>query len=119
MPDVDFPKLQMDSLRFYLNGESSVVHVLYELMSSNCTQIWVRDPSPSSKVKPVLLPPCALKPVGFGEDEGMLPYPRRSFIGYRLLQEYFTFPEKFFFLDLTGLEDVWASGFKDRAESSF
>ena len=49
----------------------------------------------------------------------MLPYPRRSFIGYRLLQEYFTFPEKFFFLDLTGLEDVWASGFKDRAELVF
>ena len=86
-------------------------------MSSNCTQIWVRDPSPNSKVKPVALPPTALKPVGFGEDEGMLPYPSRSFIGYRLLQEYFTFPEKFFFLDLTGLEDVWASGFKDRAES--
>jgi type VI secretion system protein ImpG len=109
----------MDSLRFYLNGESSVVHVLYELMSSNCTQIWVRDPSPNSKVKPVALPPSALKPVGFSEDEGMLPYPRRSFIGYRLLQEYFTFPEKFFFLDLTGLEDVWASGFKDRAELVF
>ena len=41
-----FPKLEMDSLRFYLNGESSVIHVLYELMSSNCTQIWVRDPTP-------------------------------------------------------------------------
>ncbi len=109
----------MDSLRFYLNGESSMVHVLYELMSSNCTQIWVRDPTPNTKVKPVLFPPSALKPVGFGEDEGMLPYPRRSFIGYRLLQEYFTFPEKFFFLDLTGLDQVWAAGFKDRAEIVF
>jgi type VI secretion system protein ImpG len=79
----------------------------------------VRDPTPGSKVKPVQLPASALKPVGFGEDEGMLPYPRRSFIGYRLLQEYFTFPEKFFFLDLTELEPVWAGGFKDRAEIVF
>ena len=109
----------MDSLRFYLNGESTVIHALYELMSSNCTQIWIRDPTPGSKVKPVPLPASALKPVGFGEDEGMLPYPRRSFIGYRLLQEYFTFPEKFFFLDLTELEQVWARGFKDRAEIVF
>ena len=33
----------------------------------------------------------------------LLPYPRRSFLGYRLLQEYFSFPEKFFFIDLEGL----------------
>jgi type VI secretion system protein ImpG len=65
----------MNSLRFYLNGESTVIHTLYELLSSNCNQIWVRDPTPGSKVKPVLLPPSALKPVGFDEDEGMLPYP--------------------------------------------
>ena len=37
----------------------------------------------------------------------MLPYPRRSFVGYRLLQEYFCFPQKFLFLDLTGLDAVW------------
>jgi type VI secretion system protein ImpG len=119
MPDVELPKLNLDSLRFYLNGESTVIHVLYELMASNCTQIWIRDPTPGSKVKPVQLPASVLKPVGFREDEGMLPYPRRSFIGYRLLQEYFTFPEKFFFLDLTELEPVWAGGFRDRAEIVF
>ena len=35
---------------------------------------------------------------GFAEEEGMLPYPRRSFIGYRLLQEYFCFPAEIFLL---------------------
>jgi type VI secretion system protein ImpG len=49
----------------------------------------------------------------------MLPYPRRSFLGYRLLQEYFTFPEKFFFIDLVGLDAAWRTGFKDRAEIVF
>ncbi len=118
-PDVTFDKLNIDSLRFFLNGESGIVNTLYELLCSRCSQIIVRDPSPGSKVRPVQLRPDALRPVGFDEDDGMLPYPQRSFIGYRLLQEYFTFPDKFFFLDLTGLETVLATGFKDRAEIVF
>lgn len=118
-PDVALQELDLRSLRFYLNGEGALVHALYELLCCNCVQILVRDPTPGSKVKPVTLPAASVRAVGFSEDEGMLPYPRRSFIGYRLLQEYFTFPEKFLFLDLNGLAPVWASGFKDRAEIVF
>lgn len=114
LPDVDFRKLQMGSLRFYLNGESRLVHALYELLSNNCAGILVRDPG--SRRRLLELPPESLRPVGFAEDEGMLPYPARSFLGYRLLQEYFSFPEKFFFLDLNGLEQLGAAGFQDRAE---
>ena len=114
-----FPKLGADSLRFYLNGESGVVNTLYELLCANLVKIVVRDPSPGSRVRPVTLPASALKPVGFEEDEGVLPYSSRSFLGYRLLQEYFTFPEKFLFLDLNGLDEVWPAGFKDRAEVIF
>jgi type VI secretion system protein ImpG len=40
--------------------------------------------------------------VGFGRDEGLLDYPARSFLGYRLLTEYFTFAEKFLFVELAG-----------------
>jgi type VI secretion system protein ImpG len=114
--DMTFSKLSLSSLRFYLSGESSMVHSLYELLANNCVQVIVRDPKPRSKVQPVYLPPEALRPVGFAEDEGVLPYPRRSFVGYRLLQEYFCFPQKFFFLDLTGLERVCQGGFGARAE---
>ena len=42
----------------------------------------------------------AIKPVGFDQNEGLLPYSARSFIGYRLLTEFFVFPEKFLFFDL-------------------
>jgi type VI secretion system protein ImpG len=118
-PDVEFRKLDLSTLRFYLNGEGNVIHALYELLCSNTLQIWLRDPTPNSRVRPVLLPASMLKPVGFADDEGMLPYPRRSFVGYRLLQEYFTFPEKFFFMDLSGLDQVWSSGFGARAEIVF
>jgi type VI secretion system protein ImpG len=60
-----------------------------------------------------------LQPVGFGENDGILPYPRRSFLGYRLLQEYFTFPEKFLFFDLAIFDAVKAAGFGDKAEVIF
>ena len=116
LQDVELSKLEMKSLRFFLHGESNIIHTLYEVLSNDATQIVVRDPTPNSRVRPVILPASSLKPGGFGEDEGMLPYPRRSFIGYRLLQEYFAFPEKYFFLDLEGLDRAWAAGFKDRAE---
>ena len=58
-----------------------------------------------------MLPATCLQPVGFTSDEGILPYSDRSFLGYRLLQEYFTFPEKFFFFDLTGLDRIALSDF--------
>ncbi|MFN3322427.1 MAG: type VI secretion system baseplate subunit TssF [Bryobacteraceae bacterium] len=118
-PDVEFSKLGMNHLRFYVNGESTLVHTIYELLCCNLNRIVVRDATPGSKIKPVTLPASALRPVGFGVDEGMLPYPRRSFIGYRLLQEFFTFPEKFFFVDITGLDEVWATGFQRNAELVF
>ena len=118
-PDVDLKELKIDRLRFYLDGEGGLVNALYELLFTKLTRILVRDPSPGSKVPPVTLPASALHAVGFAEDEGTVPYSRRSFVGHRLLMEYFTFPEKFFFVDITGLEPVWAAGFKDAVELVF
>ena len=89
---MEFAKLELDQLRFFLDGESALVHTIYEILCCNLLQIVVRDTTPGSRAPAVTLPASALRPVGFEEDEGMLPYPRRSFVGYRLLQEYFTFP---------------------------
>jgi type VI secretion system protein ImpG len=114
--DLKFDKVGLSSLRFYLNGESNLVHTLYELLCNNCSHIVIRDTSPKSRAQPVILGADALRPVGFGEHDGMLPYARRSFAGYRLLQEYFCFPQKFFFLDLTGLERICEAGFGGQAE---
>jgi type VI secretion system protein ImpG len=116
--DVAFDKLAIPSLRFYLHGESEIVHTLYELLSNNCTQIVLRDPANPRK-PPVSLPANSLRPMGFSEEESMLPYPRRSFVGYRLLQEYFSLPEKFFFFELQGLEALMRACQGGRAELLF
>jgi len=119
LPDTDFAKMKLRTLRIHLNGESNLVHTLYELLCNNCTQVVIRDLTPGSRKVPVTLPASSLRPVGFEDDEAALPYPRHSFSGYRLLQEYFTFPEKFFFLDLSGLEALQKSGFGPKVEILF
>ena len=114
--DLTLNKLPIDKLVFYLSGESSVANALYELLLQDCIAIFARNPLAPSDTAPFLLskaswkpgqvrqPQSLLRPIGFAEDEGVLPYSGRSFLGYRLLQEYFSFPEKFFFLELGGLE---------------
>ncbi len=117
--DIAFPGLKLDQLRFFLDGESGLVNILYELLFSRLNRIVVRDLTVGSRLAPVILPASALKAVGFGADEGMVSYPSSTFAGHRLLMEYFAFPEKFFFLDLSGLECVAAAGFKDAIEIIF
>jgi type VI secretion system protein ImpG len=117
--NVTFDRLELSSLRFYVSGESNVSHTLYELLANNVRQIIIRDTAPGSRRQPIVLPGSALRPAGFEEDEAVLPYSRRSFAGYRLLQEYFTFPQKFLFFDLSGLEKLQSAGFSNRAEFLF
>jgi type VI secretion system protein ImpG len=109
----------INQLRFYLNGEPQLVYPLYELIFNNAKRIELRatdtSKGPGRKTKPVItLPPSNIKPVGFELDDGMLQYTARSFPGYRLLTEYFTFPEKFLFFDISGLDQAAQAGFGDQ-----
>jgi type VI secretion system protein ImpG len=117
--DISFAALKPDKLRFYLDGESGLVNILYELLFSRLNRIIVRDLTAGSRLAPVTLPASSLSAVGFAQDEGMVPYPSSSFAGHRLLMEYFAFPEKFFFIDLEGLSAVADAGFKDAIEIIF
>ena len=98
-----FGQLDLDRLRFFLSGDDRTVHQLYELLFNQLTGAQLRTRTGDKRNPPALLPHDALHQVGFGRDEGLLPYDHRSFLGYRLLTEYFTFPDKFLFVDVTGL----------------
>jgi type VI secretion system protein ImpG len=95
---VQLADLTIDALRFFIPGETGSVHPLYELLLKDPQGIVVAGAPPR------LLGPDHVVPVGFGPDEGLLEYPPESFVGYRLLQEYFAFQEKFQFVELTGLD---------------
>lgn len=116
--DVLFSQLNPARVAFHLTGESNVVHTLYELLCRNCIAILVRNPEQRGG-KTVAVPLPRLRAMGFDEDEALLPYPRRAFDGYRLLQEYFTFSEKFLFFELGGLEAIAEAGCGGQAEILF
>jgi type VI secretion system protein ImpG len=114
--DVAFNKLDLETLRFFLTG--GVANSLIELLSNNCVQIIARDlAAPAKKV--IHLSPESVRQAGLAENESLIPFPRRSFWGYRLLQEYFSFPEKFLFLDISGFRQLAAADFGDKVELIF
>lgn len=97
-PDASFAQNGPGRLRFFLRGQPQLVYPLYELLLNDALAVafaeGANDPSP------VVLDAAALSPAGFEEDEGLLPYGSASHIGFRILTEYFAFPEKFLFVDL-------------------
>jgi len=104
-----FESLTLESLRFYLSGENQIVHTLYELLFNNVVRVEVGSSYRSRRITTPLPLPC-IRPVGFSRQEGLLPYPDRSFLGYRLLQEYFSFPQKFLFFDVAGFNQISRKG---------
>lgn len=108
-PDIPFSALDLDKLRFYLKGQVQHIYPLYELLLNQTEQIVACIPSEITQQTGALpgyklVKPNRIQSVGFAEDEGLLPYPAQSFLGYRLLTEFMCFPEKFMFFDLCGLK---------------
>jgi len=70
----------------------------------------------SGEGAPVTLEPSALRPLD-GAEAAIFPWTETAPVGYRSVLEFFAIPEKFCFLDLSGLEKVEIDG--DRLTISF
>ncbi len=99
--------LALHPLRFFIDGETTLTLHLYELLFNNLARATLVFTDAGQR-REVALPPGSLKTVGYSVEEGLIDYSERSFLGYRLLHEYFTFPDKFMFFDLDGLGRVLA-----------
>ncbi len=98
-----FAELPIPRLRFFLDSQPPAAHRLYELLLRDPRGVFVQK----GKGAPgQLLPAASVRPVGFARDEGLLDYPEESFVGYRILQEYFAYPEKFLFVELANLDQL-------------
>jgi type VI secretion system protein ImpG len=117
--DGKFPQLKMNDLRFRIGGEAQAAFWLYELLFNKVKRILIRPLDKTGRVnasRTLELSATSIKPVGFNRDESLLPVTNTGFQGYRLLQEYFCFPQKFLFFDLTDLDQKSMEGFGDRIE---
>jgi len=97
-------KIDWRSLRFFLNGPHQHVFHLYELILNHICHVEFEFSNPDGSLSLKEIGLNCIMPVGFTDEEGMLPYSKRSFPGYLLLFEYFCFPEKFLFFEINGLD---------------
>ncbi|WP_335946778.1 type VI secretion system baseplate subunit TssF [Salipiger bermudensis] len=93
--------LPLDRLTLFLSGTGAEPWRLYEAILGQGVALAGR----STDRRADWSVPLGLNiiPRGFDPEEALLPVPGQSFEGYRLLQEYFAMPQRFFFIDLCSL----------------
>lgn len=94
-------QLQLDNIRFFLSGIWNEVSQLYEMLFCDVDKIALLS---ENQTQPIMISADCIQAVGF--DEEVIPFYKHAHPAYRLLQEYFAFPEKFLFFDLINLDKL-------------
>ncbi len=92
-----------ERLRFFINAIPQMAYELYELLFQSTESIVLAYGADDSN--PIFINKSCLQPVGFDKEEEMFPMKQQGLLGYRLLTEFFIFPEKFLFFDIVGFKD--------------
>jgi type VI secretion system protein ImpG len=102
---LDFAQIAIDDLRLHLAGVDEIAFRLHELVCGHALGVLVL-PTRRPAAWHEALDADAIVPAGFEDDEALLPQALGGFEGYRLLQEYFAFAQRFLFFDIAGLGDA-------------
>jgi type VI secretion system protein ImpG len=111
--DEDIKNLNLSSLRFHIHGEDRNAFALYDLLALHCQGVVVRAGKDAATR---FVDAGAIHWLGFAHDEAALPGAPQTHPGFRLLQEYFAFREKFLFFEVRGID---ASDTEGRLELLF
>jgi type VI secretion system protein ImpG len=90
-------QLGLARLRMFIDGEASFCAALRDALFMRCVGAWAEADGDGRWIALAAVPVSA---AGFDEDESLIDFPARSHAAYRLLTEYFCFPEKFNFFDI-------------------
>lgn len=101
-PGIKWSKLSLSPLRLFLHAELPTALMLHEFLTGRAISCTIGSEDPTFHQE--LDPSVALAPGGLTREEALLPQDGRGFWGFSLLREYFVFPEKFLFVDLSGFE---------------
>ncbi|MDP9882212.1 type VI secretion system protein ImpG [Variovorax boronicumulans] len=97
-----FSEMPLDRLEFFLSGAELHALRVLELVAHHSVATVCRA-GPGSTARIVPLGDEAIRHEGFDPEQSLLPYDARSFQGYRLLHEYFAFPERYLFFSVKHL----------------
>lgn len=100
--DLSFKDIPLNDMVIYLCGQSGQAMRLYEQLVGNCCAVIMSAPEKASAWT-VISDRKIVEPIGFENGQELLPDDKRTFSGYRLLREYFAFPDRFMFVKLSGL----------------
>ncbi|WP_410376129.1 type VI secretion system baseplate subunit TssF, partial [Enterobacter sp. CPE_E222] len=98
---VDWAKSGIDKVALYLDAESPVASALHLALTRRVHAMYVRHAA--TRTERICFDGWC-KPMGFEDNERLWPKGDSAFSGYQLLLEYFSFRQKFMFVDLRGLE---------------
>lgn len=98
----DWSRVDLSHIPLYCNADAPLACAIHEAFTLNVARMWLRMSDEVDR-RPL---DGYFSALGFGEEDSLWPEDGRSFRGYQLLLEYFTFREKFMFIDLRGLETV-------------
>ena len=90
---IKFRQLGLDTLPIYIAAPDDVAFRLHELVLGNGLGTWVGNGAQASMSAHA--DAGSLRPLGYGDEEALLPETLRGFSGHRLLQEYAAMPQRF------------------------
>jgi type VI secretion system protein ImpG len=100
---LSFNQLKVGSLRFYIGGLPDVALRLHELMVGACVGLLAGTAGRGAESSRQFISGASVRAAGLRDEEAMLPVTLRGLAGTRLLQEYFAFPQRFLFIDVSDL----------------
>ena len=84
-------------MRVYLDGDASFCAALRDALFMRTAMAYIQTEADGAWIPLSTMP---IAPVGFSDDDALIPFEARSYRVYRILAEYFAFPEKFNFFDI-------------------
>ena len=102
-----FGEIRADPLIFYLRGADELPGQIYEQIFAHKSRLVIQAPAGRDQKATILGAEC-IRRVGFAPNQALLPPAPHGFEGYRLLREYFAFPQRFLFFELAGFQDALA-----------
>ena len=97
-----FGKIAFNDLLLHLVGQGDLPASIFEQIIAHQLGIVIQSPGKRGKIISIAGPESITR-VGLAENEALLPPSPRSFEGYRILREYFAFPQRYLFIKLDNL----------------